>query len=394
VREAATRGRVELRDPYHPGLWLRVNKSGSRTWCLRARDAFTGKPHWFTLGQHPQMSLSEARKTADALRVDVRAGSNPIAERKQIQARARASAEADADPTDNLVRVVELYGALRGRELRSWERARKQLTRVFSPLLTRSLASITAAELQITADNYRSAQSASAAVRVLRPLLKWAAKRGYGAKDLAQIEPPARTRKRTRVLSRDELARVLPLLEADANHGICLKFVLLCATRLNEAAEAVWGEIDEMAGTWTIPGARTKNHQDHLLPLPRQAMELLRRIKPDSPAPDQRIFRNERGGRLDNWSREDKRFQARSGTSGWTRHDLRRTSATLLGALGEPPHVIEAVLNHIIHSNIASIYNRHRYTKEIGQALQRLADGFDTIERGSGAEVVPLRASA
>jgi integrase len=79
-----------------------------------------------------------------------------------------------------------------------------------------------------------------------------------------------------------------------------------------------------------------------------------------------------------------------SKTEGWTRHDLRRTAATLMGEMGELPHVIEAALNHTaVHSQLAATYNQARYRPQVTLALQRLADALDGIEAGAG-EVVPL----
>jgi integrase len=94
---------------------------------------------------------------------------------------------------------------------------------------------------------------------------------------------------------------------------------------------------------------------------------------------------------LANWDKETKALQADSGTEGWTRHDLRRTGATMLGDMGELPDIIEAALNHAaIHSQLAATYNRSRYRPQVAAALQRLADALDGIEQGAG-EVVPMR---
>ena len=92
-------------------------------------------------------------------------------------------------------------------------------------------------------------------------------------------------------------------------------------------------------------------------------------------------------GRLVNWDRETKRLMEETGTAGWTRHDLRRTGATLLGEMGVEPHVIEAALNHAaIHSRLAATYNRARYLPAVRDALQALADRLDAIRaRDPGA---------
>jgi integrase len=57
----------------------------------------------------------------------------------------------------------------------------------------------------------------------------------------------------------------------------------------------------------------------------------------------------------------------------WVIHDLRRTVATGMADIGIPPHVIEAVLNHVSghKGGVAGIYNRSSYAKEKSEALAR-----------------------
>ncbi len=111
------------------------------------------------------------------------------------------------------------------------------------------------------------------------------------------------------------------------------------------------------------------------------------------PDPNVLIFATSTGAPLGNWDRETKALQEASGTAGWTRHDLRRTGATMLGEMGELPDIIEAALNHVsIRSPLAATYNRSRYRPQVAAALQRLADALDGIEAGA-AKVVPLHAA-
>ena len=85
------------------------------------------------------------------------------------------------------------------------------------------------------------------------------------------------------------------------------------------------------------------------------------------------IFATSTGAPLGNWDRETKAVQEASGTACWTRHDLRRTGATMLGEMGELPDIIEAALNHVcIRSPLAATYNRSRYRPQVAAALQRL----------------------
>jgi integrase len=391
VREAPEGGsRKELPDPGQRGLWLRITKTGARTWVLRARDQ-TGRFRTFLLGHHPEMGLSEAREEARKLRVQVRAGADPTARRRAARTTLAVSPPADS-PRDTLHAVLAIYDAQRGNDLKSWSHSRKRVDRVFAALLPRSVQSLTAAEFQITADQFPARQSASFAVRTLRPVLRWAAKRGYCPPALAEFEQPATVRQRHRVLNRDELAALLPVLgDGPEAHGACLRFILLTASRLGEAGGARWRDVDWQVGTWTIPREQAKNDQAHIVPLSRQAIELLRRRVPMIAHSDGLIFAAETGAPLGNWDRAGKWFQTASGTTNWHRHDLRRTAATLMGELGTDPHVIEAALGHVtVHSGLASIYNRSRYRPQVAVALQRLADALDGIEAG----VVPLRTRA
>jgi integrase len=225
--------------------------------------------------------------------------------------------------------------------------------------------------------------------------LKWAAQAGraYVAPALAELREPTPPTRRKRVLTRDELAAILPVLSQSTRaHAAAMQFILLTLARLEEVCGATWREIDVAAATWTLPSERTKNGEPHIIPLSRQAVDLLRQSSNGEPTA--LVFAGARRSALGNWDRAQKAIHAASGTTGWHRHDLRRTGATLLGNMGVPPHIIEAALNHVsIHSPLAATYNAARYRPDVADALQRLADLLDGIATG-GAEILPLRAVA
>jgi integrase len=208
---------------------------------------------------------------------------------------------------------------------------------------------------------------------------------------LANIHPPAPVKRRKRILTRDELTMVLPTLrESSRPYAAALRFMLLTLTRRQETALARWGDVNLEARTWTI--RETKNGEMHVVPLSPQAIDLLRSRLPADPDPNALIFSTSTGAPLGNWDRETKALQDTSGTSGWTRHDLRRTGATMLGEMGELPDIIEAALNHVsIRSPLAATYNRSRYRPQVAAALRRLADALDGIEAGA-AQVISLHA--
>jgi integrase len=460
IKDAATDAkRLELADAGCPGLRLRVTPAGAASWILGCRDR-QGHARRFPVGSFPAMGISDARDGARDLRARVMAGADPIADRR----RERAQAEAAKNGDGTLRALLDLYEHKRGTALRSWAHSRKRVDRVFARFLRHPVATLTASALQMVADDYPAAPSASFAVRTLRLVLKWAAQRGIADSKLADLRAPEPVKRRKRVLTERELAALLPVLRAGADaytagrrfvaltghadvsglhwrqidltagtltyrtkpagkfavlarklpaaaldllrslpagapsgavfpdakaHSAALRFMLLTLARREEASAVCWREIDLQAGSWTIPGGRTKNGEPHTVPLSRQAVALLRGLP--AGAPDESVFRTVSGSLIGNWDRETKAIQQASGTGGWTRHDLRRTGATLLGEMGELPDIIEAALNHVaIRSPLAAIYNRSRYRPQVAAALQRLADRLDGIEEGA-ARVVPLR---
>ena len=383
LREAARGVRRDLADAGCPGLRLRPTRAGMvATWVLACRDRY-GRMRRFPIGQYPKLGISEARSEARALHAQVkREGIDPIADRR----RDRAVGAAAKIGQGTLAALLTLYSRQRGVELKRWSEARRSIEIVFKPLLSRPLAMLTSRDFQVLADEYGAPHAAGAAVRYVRPILKWGASRSHFASELANLRLPVPVRRRKRVLTQAELAVLLPALRGSGRpHAAALYFMLLTLSRRQEAALARWRDVDMDARAWTIP--ETKNGEPHVVPLSRQARDLLRtRLptdatgNPTAAEPTALIFATATGAALSNWDRETKALQKASGTRGWTRHDLRRTGATMLGDMGVLPDIIEAALNHVsIRSPLAATYNRSRYRPQVAEALDRLADALDGV---------------
>ena len=427
AREVIATGKQrDLYDAGCRGLLIRLTPGGAKTFNLSCRD-LEGKARRFPLGAYlpdgKGMGISAARDAARALHVQIKSGGADPAKEK---AKLRAIGKDAKEGIGTLAALLNLYAekGKPGAKLKSWKAQRQAIENVFAKHLDRPLATMTAFELKLTAHSHKAEYAAALAVRCLRPVLKWAAGLDFAPVQLAEIHPPATVQRRKRVLSRDELAALLPVLRAsDRPYGAAMRFMLLTLGRREEVGSALWRHVDMTAQTWTIP--ETKNGKPHIVPLPRQAIELLRsRLPTDKagntvkPDPAALIFATSAGKPLGNWDREAKRLIVQSGLAEVvetatragrdrhnvgdvvmkdrselpTRHDLRRTGATMLGQDGIIPDIIEAALNHAtIHSPLAGTYNQSRYRPQVADALQRLADALDLIE-GGGAQVIQLRA--
>jgi integrase len=257
---------------------------------------------------------------------------------------------------------------------------------VFSKVLDSAVLDVDRAALQLTVDGWSSQQTAALAVRSLRPCLRWAEKRALVQPGIWDLDPPTTTARRERFLAPDELRAIWPHLEG--RHGQVVKWLLWTGCRLNEAAGMGWQEVHN--SKWTIPAERAKNKRQRDVPLPSQAVTFLQALGPGEPGA--LVFPSTGSRVLSNWDRETKRLHERSGTSGWHRHDLRRTVATMLGDLSFAPHVVSVVLGHAhIAEGATAVYARSRYHREHREALQTLADEIDRITSGND-KVVRLAA--
>src|SRR3954452_830452 len=83
IREVVASGeRRDLADAGCPGLRLRLTPSGGKSWVLACRDRL-GRMRRFPLGTFPGMGVSEARVEARMMHAKVKAGADPVADRRR-----------------------------------------------------------------------------------------------------------------------------------------------------------------------------------------------------------------------------------------------------------------------------------------------------------------------
>lgn len=380
---------MELYDQTGIGLRCRCHPSGRATFSV----VMHGRRHM--LGDALGATIPQAREAAHRLRWQIAQGHDPRAAREA----ARAAAAPPPKPGPRMVDVIGLYEAARRKSpdarTRSWPSMERRIRTVFSGIMTKPAAQVTVGDLQAIIDAHPSPRSIAPVLATLKGCLRWASAPGRDRVDehLLRVSLDVATTERERVLDPDELARLLPVLEAsEAPHAAVLRMLLWTGCRLREVTDARWSDVDMAKGTLTVPKERAKNGRAHVITLPRQAVALLADRRPLEADPAALVFPRTGNGRLPlaSWSAATAKLQAASGTSGWHRHDLRRTAATILGRdLKVAPFVIDAVLNHA-PAKITRTYNASTYEADRAAALQLLADGYDAI---SGANVVPLRAA-
>jgi integrase len=390
---------VELGDGLLPGLRVRINRGG-RFWSLNIRNA-NGERRRFDVGAN--LALAEARRRAETLKQAIKQGSDPTGDRREARQQLK-NAKAGIGTFGTVIEAYFDRGD--GAPLRTKDKQGALIRHVFNEQLNRPAIEIAVQELQLAADAHPSASSAGRAISYLKPLARWAAKRGLMQKGFQELEKPAERNPQDgghTVLNRETLARALRALD-EGHHGPAARMMLWTAARLDEVCSATWNEFDLEAGVWTITAGRRKDTrsrarkkqaaaQPHVIPLPRQATSMLKDMR-DRANGRALVFPGARGAKLDNWDRWSKSIFKRTGTSGWTRHDLRRTCATMAAELDAAPHIVSIILGHKNPENnqLLGIYNKSRYRQQHGEALQAVADRLEAIEKGHDNVTAPVGA--
>ncbi len=391
---------LEFVDGDVPGLRLRVTPKGTRTWSLNIRAS--GVMRRFEVGAG--LGLAEARVKAKALRQRVADGADPTAEKREIRSRA-VSAKLGIGTFGAAVDAYFSVG--NGAGLKTKSEQLQRIRSVFKALLDRPSMELASSELQRAVDAHTAKVAAARAVGYVTPVIKWAAKRGL-VQGTFDLEKPLQDAPEQRVIDESALPALWSTLSD--TYGRCCRLMLLTGARRDEACNAKWGQFDLDKGVWTIPAEvrkdtrtqtkrRVKPKPAMQVPLSRQAIELLAEVKTaelsrrrlegvgSEIAPGDRVFVGKKGGRLDNWDRWLKKNIKQSGVSGWSAHALRRTTATLAGNVGAPPHVVSVILGHAnLGGQLVAGYNKSRYEAEHAKVLQEVADRIDQLVAGEAAQ--------
>jgi integrase len=178
---------------------------------------------------------------------------------------------------------------------------------------------------------------------------------------------------RDRVLSDDELSAVWNAAGRSTKpFGRLVQFLLLTATRRNEAARMARGELSGSA--WIIPAGRMKNKQEFVIPLSSSARMLIDAMMPVSPF----VFSYDGRQPITGFADFKRELDGVCGVTGWRLHDLRRTARSLLSRAGVAPDIAERCLAHTI-GGVRGVYDRHAYYDEKKWAFEALANLIERI---------------
>jgi integrase len=408
--------RAYLWDDTLKGFGVMVTPAGGRSYLIQYRIGGRGTPTYrYTIGKHGSPWTAEkARERAIDLLEMVRKKINPVAFDRAKVAEAAEAKKDDERFAFSAYADFFIKRHAEARKLRSTEDIRAVFRRDLRPhFRDKPITAIRRTNVQACLDvvGERSSSAANKAHKWLRKMLAFAVDRGdLSASPMEGMGPPHAEGKRQRVLRSQEIVFIWEAAEdlGEPWAGF-VHLLLLLGQRLREVAGMTWEELDLSAATWTIPGARTKNKRDHLVPLPPRAVAILTGLQPNAKLRKGVVFSTNGRTPISGFSklkaRLDDLVQARVRKAGegagelpmpldpWVFHDLRRSVGTGCQALGFPIEHTEAVLNHVsgTRGGLAAIYQLHEYKDEKTAALNAWARHVEALlGKRDQSNVIPL----
>jgi len=384
---------VRLRD--ERGLYLEISPRGGKWW--RLRYTFQGKENMLSLGVYPDISLKDARQRRDDARKLVANGINPA----QVRKDQKAEAIEDSNTFEKVAR--EWFAKFRltwtashgDRIMRRFEKD------IFPWIGARPIKEILAPELLTTVRRIEARGAIETAHRALQncgQVFRYAVASGFADRDISGdlrgAIPPSKEKHHASVTDPKEVATLLRTIETYQG-----SFITMCALRLapltfvrpGELRHAEWEEINLDTSEWRIPAAKMKMRQQHIVPLAKQAVCILRDLHPLTGS-GRYLFPSVRTAARPMSENTVNGALRRLGYSKeeMTGHGFRSMASTLLNEMGWNRDAIERQLAHAERNSIRAAYNFAEFLPERRKMMQGWADYLDKLK--AGAKITPLHA--
>lgn len=377
------------------GLYLLVTEKGSKLWRFRYR--FDGKEKLLALGTYPEISLSDARQRRDEARRQVAHGIDPGALRK-------AQKEAETEETETFEVIAREWHT---KFTPTWTEGhaitiKSRLERDLFPWIGKHpINQIKAPELLSVLRRVESRGALESAHRIRTiagQVFRYAVATGRAERDpsgdLKGALPQPEEKHHAAITDPKEVAPLLRAIDGYQGH-----LVVKCALRLapmffvrpGELRNAEWAELDLDEAVWNIPAHKMKMKQSHIVPLCKQAVEILTELKELTGAsryvfPSGRSFARPMSENTINAALRYMGYDKDTMTG----HGFRAMARTILDeVLQVRPDLIEHQLSHAVRDPNGRAYNRTAHLVERRKMMQQWADYLDGLK--AGATVIPFK---
>ena len=387
LSDAKVRSAKPRSNPYKisdgEGMFLLIAPSGSKYWRLKYH--YAGKEKLLALGVYPEVSLSDARERRFQARKALAAGYDPGEIKKEAK---RLTVQKSESAFEVVARewIEQRKHEWAGRSTKI--KVSRLERHVFPKIGTRPISDITAPEILSMLRDVEGSGAFDTAKRVMQTcgqIFMYAIATGRAERnpvpDLrgALKTPVTKHHAYLKATELPEFLSRLDVYDGAIQTKLALRFLLLTFVRTTELRAAEWTEIDLDRAEWRIPVERMKVKEQHIVPLSRQAVALLRALQSHT-GNRQHLFPNQH--KPASYMSENTMLYAlyRMGYhSRTTGHGFRSTASTILNENGFMPDVIERQLAHSERNKVRAAYNHAQYLPERRKMMQWWADYLDGV---------------
>ena len=376
------------------GLYLFVTPAGGKLWRWKYR--FDGREKLMSFGNYPDVPLSLARERHAEARKLLATGTDPMAQRKAEKAAAE-------DSFQSIARAWWEHWQ-DGKNLRHAIQVKRRMEADILPCLgARPIAAIEAPELVAMTKSIEQRGARDIAKRALETtgqVFRYAIAHGYARRNPASEIRPSDILKSSRKanyarVDAKELPSLLRSIEVyQGTHvtRLALKLMALTFVRTSELIGAKWVEFDFEAARWDIPAERMKMRTPHIVPMSRQALDVLDTLQTLT-GKSEWLFPGDRNAKKPMSNNTILKALERMGYKGrMTGHGFRGLASTILHEQGYPHEHIELQLAHAPRNAVSAAYNHALYLEPRAKMMQEWADYLEQTQRGG--KVLPFRGSA
>lgn len=370
------------------GLHIWVTPSGGK--LFRYAFRFKGKRQCQSYGAYPAVSLARARELHREARALLASGVNPMAKRKADKVAERVA----ADHSFANVAALWLKDWRVGKSPRHADYVERRLEADILPALgTFPIEAIKASDIVRMAKTIQQRGAIDIAKRALETtgqVFRYAI-----AHDMATRNPvkdfkpgdvllsvPKTNYARIDQRELPTLLRKLELYQGTQVTRLAMKLLALTFVRTTELINAPWTEFDFEAKRWNIPAERMKMRTPHIVPLSKQALEVLTLLK-ELTGKGALLFPGERNAKRPMSNNTILKGLERMGYKGlMTGHGFRGLASTILHEQGYDHAHIELQLAHTERNQVSASYNHALYLEPRTKMMQEWADYLEKTLRG------------
>ena len=369
------------------GLYLEVTPAGGRFWRLKYR--FNGRESTLTIGSYPETSLAQARRARDEARIQLYNNIDPNAVKngrlQQMDESTLFKALAMEWMEDRKAVIKE------NTYLRDLSVFEKDLFPALGDLPIDQIKGKDVLACAKKIEERGAQEMAKRSIPLAGRIFRFAIRKGLIENDPTPHLQEALKPRKIKHMARLDISEFPPFLERmDRYHGnpvikTALQLMTLTFVRTAELRMMEWDEIDFENKLWRIPAEKMKMALPHLVPLSRQAIELLESLLPLT-GRKQYVFYNHSTAKPMSSNAILCVIRTMGYNGKMTGHGFRGLASTTLHEQGYMHDAIELQLAHRVGNAVSQAYNHAQHLEYRTKMMQEWSDFIDSVRN----KIVPF----